>query len=62
VDEVFQQPLVDTTMILIDAGVAITLLALAALMGWRLVDLFKRKGRWSKETGKDDMNSQEDVQ
>jgi hypothetical protein len=62
VDEVFQQPLVDTTMILIDAGVAITLLALAALMGWRLVDLFKRKGRWSKESGKDDMNSEGGVQ
>lgn len=59
VDEVYQQPLVDVTMILVDAGVAITLLALAALMVWRLIDLFKRKGRWSKETGQTELGSEE---
>lgn len=59
VDEVSQQPMVDITMILTDAGVAITLLALAALMVWRLVDLFKRRGRWSKETGSIEIESEE---
>jgi hypothetical protein len=49
VDEISQQPLVDTMMILIDIGLAVTLLALGILMAWRLVDLFARKGRWKKE-------------
>lgn len=59
VDEVFQQPLVDTTMLLVDAGVALTLLALAALMVWRLVDLFKGNGRWKAEAGKAELGSEE---
>jgi hypothetical protein len=33
-----------------DIGVITLLVALAALMGWRLIDLFKRKGRWIDET------------
>ena len=46
-----QQPLVDIIMIIADAGLAITLVVLAALMIWRLVDLFRRNGRWTKESG-----------
>ncbi len=49
VSEAGQQPLVDAVMWLTDAGLAITLLALAALMVWRLVDLLRRHGRWAKE-------------
>ncbi|MCX7668528.1 MAG: hypothetical protein N2439_00455 [Anaerolineae bacterium] len=51
VSEASQQPLVDALMWLTDAGLAITLLALAVLMGWRLVDLFRRDGRWAREVG-----------
>lgn len=62
VDEVNQQSMVDFTILLTDAGVAVTLLALAALMIWRLIDLFKHKGRWSVETGKIEIDSQEGAQ
>ena len=50
VSEAEQQPLVDITMIIADAGLAITLVVLAALMVWRLVDLFRNNGRWTKES------------
>ena len=49
VDELGQQPLVDTMMLLTDAGLASVLLLLGILMVWRLADLFKRKGRWQEE-------------
>jgi hypothetical protein len=49
VSEAAQQPLVNTTMLLGDAGLATVLVALAALMVWRLIDLFKKKGRWASE-------------
>ncbi|MGC8779409.1 MAG: hypothetical protein ACP5UQ_00930 [Anaerolineae bacterium] len=49
VSEASQQPLVDVVMLVTDAGLALTLLALAALMVWRLLDLFRREGRWAKE-------------
>lgn len=49
VSEAGQQPLVDITMLVADAGLALTLTVLAALMVWRLVDLFRRNGRWNKE-------------
>jgi hypothetical protein len=56
VSESAQQPLVNWTMLLADLGLALVLVALAILMIWRLVDLFKKGGRWtdeSKETGYD---------
>ena len=49
VSESAQQPLVNWTMLLIDLGLALVLVALAMLMIWRLADLFKKRGRWSDE-------------
>lgn len=49
VSEAGQAPLVEVTMLVADAGLAITLMALAALMIWRLADLFRPHGRWTKE-------------
>ena len=49
VSETDQQPLVNATMLLADIGLATVLVVLAVLMVWRLVDLFKRKGKWAKE-------------
>ena len=49
VTESAQQPLVDTTMLIIDASLATVLVALAALLIWRLADLFARQGKWAQE-------------
>ncbi len=49
VSESAQQPLVNWTMLLVDLGLALVLVALAMLMVWRLADLFKKRGRWSEE-------------
>ena len=37
----------------LDAGLGITLLALAAFMVWRLIDLFRPQGQWAKELAED---------
>ncbi|MFZ5922961.1 MAG: hypothetical protein ACOYY3_18100 [Chloroflexota bacterium] len=49
VDEINQQGIVNTTMLLIDLGLGILLVALAIFMIWRLYDLFQKKGHWSME-------------
>lgn len=49
VSEAAQQPLVNWTLSLTDLGLGLVLLVLAALMVWRLIDLFKNKGRWARE-------------
>ena len=49
VAESAQQPLVNWTMILVDIGLAITLVALALLLIWALSDLLKKNGRWRKD-------------
>lgn len=49
VPESEQQSLVNTLMLLMDIGLALVLLALGIFMGWRLFDLFKKDGFWSKE-------------
>ena len=49
VAESVQQPLVNTTTLLGDIGLGTVLLVLAALMVWRLIDLFKKKGHWTSE-------------
>lgn len=49
VEEAYQQPIINVTNLLGDIGLVVVLIALAALMVWRLIDLFKKNGRWSKE-------------
>jgi hypothetical protein len=51
VSEAAQQPLVNTVMLLMDFGLGMLLVVLAMVMVWRLVDLFKKKGRWAEEAG-----------
>ena len=55
VSEAVQQPLVNTVMWLADFGLGMLLVILALLMIWRLIDLLKRKGRWSEEVDQDDL-------
>jgi hypothetical protein len=47
--EAVQQPLVNVMMYLMDGGLGLLLLLLAVVMVWRLIDLFKSKGRWTEE-------------
>lgn len=49
ISEAVQQPLVNGLMYAIDFGLGMLLVILAALMVYRLVDLFKKKGRWRDE-------------
>ncbi len=49
VSEAAQQPLVNSLMLLGDIGLVLVILALAAFLVWRLVDLFRRRGRWTEE-------------
>ncbi len=49
ISEAEQQPLVNVLMYAMDFGLAMLLLLLACVMVWRLVDLFKKKGRWTEE-------------
>ena len=47
-----QQGLVDNLNLLIEVGLAVVLISLAVFMGWRLLDLFKKKGSWVLELSK----------
>jgi hypothetical protein len=49
VTESAQQPIVNWTMLLADIGLALVLTVLALFMIWRLLDLFKKEGRWAEE-------------
>ena len=49
VSEAQQQPLVNALMAVIDIGLGSLLVILGALMAWRLIDLFRRKGTWTRE-------------
>jgi len=49
ISEATQQPLVNTLMLLMDFGLGLLLVLLAMVMVWRLLDLFKKKGRWTEE-------------
>jgi hypothetical protein len=49
VAESAQQPLVDAIMLVTDAALATILVTLAVLLVWRLIDLFTRAGKWSRE-------------
>jgi hypothetical protein len=49
ISEALQQPLVNGLMYAMDIGLGMLLTLLAAIMVWRLVDLFKPRGRWTEE-------------
>jgi len=49
ITEAVQQPLVNWLMYAIDIGLGMLVVILAALMVYRLIDLFKKKGRWTEE-------------
>jgi hypothetical protein len=49
ISEAEQQPLVNALMYAIDFGLGTLLVLLAVVMVWRLIDLFKSRGRWSEE-------------
>jgi hypothetical protein len=49
VSEIAQQPLVNTTMLIIDFGLGAILVLVFIFMGWRLIDLFIDDGVWSHE-------------
>lgn len=51
ISEAEQQPLVNVLMYIMDFGLAMLLVLLAIVMVWRLVDLFRSKGRWKEEIG-----------
>ena len=49
VNEGAQQSLAKWAILFADVGLVTVLLVLAALMVWRLIDLFKKRGRWAEE-------------
>ena len=50
VTEYYEQPLVNWTMIATDVGLGAVLVLIAGLLGWRLIDLFKKDNAlWEKE-------------
>ncbi|HMN13838.1 MAG TPA: hypothetical protein PKD55_16110 [Bellilinea sp.] len=49
VSEAQQQPLVNAAVLVADIAMVLLLVTIAAVMGWRLIDLFKNKGRWYVE-------------
>jgi len=49
ITEAEQQPLVNGLLYAIDFGLGMLLVLLAVVMVWRLIDLFKEKGRWTEE-------------
>ncbi|NIM93251.1 MAG: hypothetical protein GTO18_06025 [Anaerolineales bacterium] len=49
VSEAEQQPLVNTTMLLMDIGLGVVLLALAIFLIWRWLDWLKKDGQWKEE-------------
>ena len=48
-EETAQQGLMDTTMILADIGLGVILVMMLVFLLWRLFDLFKNNGLWTKE-------------
>ena len=50
VSESAQQSVVNWTMLLADLGLALVLTVLAIFLIWLLLDLFKKNGRWRKDT------------
>jgi hypothetical protein len=58
ISEAEQQPLVNTVMLLADFGLGMLLVILAIVMIWRLIDLFKKNGRWLQEVEQDDLTTE----
>lgn len=56
ITEAAQGPVVNWTMLLTDIGLALVLVVLAMFMIWRLLDLFRRKGRWADELAEADLD------
>lgn len=57
VSEVEQQGVVNWTMLLTDIGLATVLVVVAVFMGWRLLDLFRKKGVWTTELSQERQQS-----
>lgn len=55
VSESDQQPLVDTLDLLTEIGLGLLLIVIGAFLVWRLIDLFKKNGRWAKELSETDL-------
>ncbi|MGB9521877.1 MAG: hypothetical protein ACPL6F_03875, partial [Anaerolineales bacterium] len=53
ISEAAQQPLVNGLMVATDFGLGLILVLLAVVMVWRLIDLFKPKGRWTEEANQE---------
>jgi len=49
VTEYYEQPLIYWTMIIMDFGLGAILVMVAVIFAWRLFDLFKQDGLWTKE-------------
>ena len=58
VSEAEQQPLVNALMYMMDFGLGMLLVILAAVLVYRLVDLFKNNGRWTEEQAQDDLSAE----
>ncbi|KPL82360.1 hypothetical protein SE15_09275 [Thermanaerothrix daxensis] len=54
VSESAQQSLVNTVLLLTDIGLGTVLVILALILVWRLLDLFRRQGRWAEEAQQSD--------
>ncbi len=55
-EEVAQQGLMNTTMLLADFGLGALLIMVAIFLGWKLFDLFKGNGIWKKEAEKPELD------
>ena len=55
-EEVAQQKLVSTTMLLTDFGLGAILVSLAIFLGWKLFDLFKGDGLWKQEAASPELD------
>jgi hypothetical protein len=53
VGEAEQQPLVNTLMVIMELCLGMILVVLAMVMIWRLLDLFRKKGRWADEVSQE---------
>ncbi len=53
ISEAAQQPLVTAATLAVDFGLGMLLVVLAVVMAWRLVDLFRSKGRWAEEAAQE---------